>query len=75
MLSTESEAGSTNDRRYCPFSIKRIAIVRPAWISSGSIRAAGPPSSSQRRWVEKKKSEVVNCPVVLAALKRSGVGH
>ena len=31
MMSMNSDAGSTKERRYCPLSMKRIAIVFPAW--------------------------------------------
>ena len=37
MMSMNSESSLTNDRRYCPFSLNRIASVRPAWISTSDF--------------------------------------
>ena len=75
MMSMNSEAGSTNERRYWPCAMKRIAIVRPAWTKHGldALRRAAQVQPAQVGG-EEQKAEVMHGAVVLALFQRRGVG-
>ena len=73
MMSMNSESGFTNERRYCPWSMNRIASVRPAWIKHVVQVLVVRLQVPRQVRAQKDEAQVVHLAVVLPMFEQSRV--